>query len=66
VSPFFASAQFFDFLDLAQKFTFLNWKLVSAQLAFLYTNELIDKKLNVGTDNLQQKLRVNRNNGRSL
>jgi len=25
----YASAQFFDFLDLAQKFSFLNWKLFS-------------------------------------
>ncbi len=23
----YASAQFFDFLDLAKKFSFLNWKL---------------------------------------
>jgi hypothetical protein len=31
----YASAQFFDFLDLAQKFSFLNWKLRSVQLVFL-------------------------------
>jgi hypothetical protein len=30
----YASAQFFEFLDLEQKFSFLNWKLPGVQLAF--------------------------------
>jgi hypothetical protein len=34
----YASAQFFEFLDLEQKFSFLNWKLPSAQAACLRTH----------------------------
>jgi hypothetical protein len=31
----YASEQFLDFLDLAQKFSFLDWKLTRVQNAFL-------------------------------
>jgi hypothetical protein len=33
----YASAQFFDFLDLAEKFSFLNWKL-NLNLRPIYTD----------------------------
>ncbi|MFO7783061.1 MAG: hypothetical protein R6V25_00360 [Desulfatiglandales bacterium] len=43
----YASAQPLDFLDLDKKSSFLNWKLASAQKAFLDGHQLVPIQLNI-------------------
>ena len=51
----YASAQFFDFLDLAQKFTFLNRKLLNAQFIIILSIHNPDKIIMNGANVDTQK-----------